>query len=402
MSIDFILSAFEQSITLDESAGKPVFLNTSVASNAVITLTLPVVDTAIQKAFYFRTRSLNSNNTDQNIHFYVDNTKWPLLTSTINPKNGLVTTNTHAGSSFITDDVGKDFLRDLALQLFGTIFGVDLFTNEEEVIGDIYSKCDVVANEITTLFNSIDKISGNNSFLNTDSASGEQYFDDSYTDTQNISRELFIQLLHSAPERFSNIQTDWLYNTTDDGFYRMPILAGDKITYKLTIRPSLDQRQTIQTSNKILLPRSYLVSLLVVNDGNLYNNVSVRDAIVEWRNLTPKPEITDPTHIRNWNTENVTNMSSLFLGDTLFNEDISLWNTAKVTDMSNMFNGASSFNHNIGGWNTSSVTTMTNMFKDALALKAIYPDLPDSPIISTVDTFYTENNFSFSVEKVVF
>jgi surface protein len=46
-----------------------------------------------------------------------------------------------------------------------------------------------------------------------------------------------------------------------------------------------------------------------------------------------------------------------------FNQPISYnvttdsWNTAKVIDMSFMFNGAILFNQNISGWNVGSVTT---------------------------------------------
>jgi surface protein len=66
-----------------------------------------------------------------------------------------------------------------------------------------------------------------------------------------------------------------------------------------------------------------------------------------------------------WNTASVTNMASMFNGATSFNQNIGAWNTASVTNMNSMFNGATSFNQDIGAWNTASVTSMNSMFSGA-------------------------------------
>ncbi len=68
-----------------------------------------------------------------------------------------------------------------------------------------------------------------------------------------------------------------------------------------------------------------------------------------------------------WDVSNVTNMNNMFNGATSSNQNIGSWNTANVTDMSSMFTGASSFNQNIGSWDTSKVTTMGFMFQNASA-----------------------------------
>jgi hypothetical protein len=59
--------------------------------------------------------------------------------------------------------------------------------------------------------------------------------------------------------------------------------------------------------------------------------------------------------------------SSMFIGATIFNGDITGWDTSAVADMSGMFFNAAAFNQNIGGWNTSSVEGMNYMFKGAAA-----------------------------------
>jgi surface protein len=86
-------------------------------------------------------------------------------------------------------------------------------------------------------------------------------------------------------------------------------------------------------------------------------------------------------NIGNWNTSKVTNMSSMFNRQPLFNQDISTktvtvgantytaWDTLNVTNMSGLFfipNGftTGSFNQNINNWNTIKVTNMSDMFSN--------------------------------------
>ncbi|VAW56208.1 Chitinase [hydrothermal vent metagenome] len=67
------------------------------------------------------------------------------------------------------------------------------------------------------------------------------------------------------------------------------------------------------------------------------------------------------------NLSEVTDMSSMFRGASIFNQNIGGWNVSSVTDMSFMFSGASAFNQNIGDWSVSSVTNMSSMFNEASA-----------------------------------
>ena len=64
------------------------------------------------------------------------------------------------------------------------------------------------------------------------------------------------------------------------------------------------------------------------------------------------------------NTDNVTNMSSMFQSCTrLTSFDLSHFNTSNVTDMSSMFSGCESLaSLDVSGFNTSNVTDMTGMF----------------------------------------
>ena len=68
-----------------------------------------------------------------------------------------------------------------------------------------------------------------------------------------------------------------------------------------------------------------------------------------------------------WNTENITDMTSMFSNAVVFNQDIGGWNTENVIRMNNMFFWALSFNQDIGNWNTGKVTNMSSMFNSARA-----------------------------------
>jgi hypothetical protein len=101
---------------------------------------------------------------------------------------------------------------------------------------------------------------GTSTLLKTD-LSGGKYLDD-HVSTTNISRELFNQLITTAPTRFTDT-TPQKYNTEEDGFYKLPILQGDTITFKMTIAPSTTQTTAVPTGPTSLLSRSYKVVMNV-------------------------------------------------------------------------------------------------------------------------------------------
>ena len=76
-------------------------------------------------------------------------------------------------------------------------------------------------------------------------------------------------------------------------------------------------------------------------------------------------KLTGPANINSWNVAALTNMTSMFNGCSLFNQNIGSWNTANVTTMQNMFAKAGSFNQNISGWNTAKLTRTSGMFEGA-------------------------------------
>jgi acyl dehydratase len=112
------------------------------------------------------------------------------------------------------------------------------------------------------LLRTIDKTNGSILGLHQDS-SGNYYFRDNAT-TSNISRELFNEMITRAPHRFNDM-TLYAYNAgINDGFYRLPILAGDTLSYKITIVSAAGQAAAVPTGRTSMDSRTYTVTLNII------------------------------------------------------------------------------------------------------------------------------------------
>ena len=98
-------------------------------------------------------------------------------------------------------------------------------------------------------------------------------------------------------------------------------------------------------------------------------------------------------------TSNITDMRSMFLGASSFNQPIGNWNTSNVTDMRSMFLGASSFNQPIGNWNTSNVTNMYGMFSGANSFNQPIGNWDTSIVVSMKGMFANAKNFNQPIEN---
>ena len=249
--VDFVLSALDSQIVLSESALISGNIDNLIC-DATINLVTQVSAAVLQSTFFFRT-GVNATTTAD---YYVDTSKWNDLQTTLNPKNGIVGN----GGYTANDGVGKDFLRDLARQLFGTYLGADLFINEDTIVSQINDRCDDIASEISTLLTNVDQIIGISTFMEEDEFQ-KKFLNDNIASPSNISRELLNQLESHAPWRFGNLATQYSYNNTDDGFYKMPILKDDTFTFKLTINPADTQ---LRFTGEHSIYRTYKVVLTVV------------------------------------------------------------------------------------------------------------------------------------------
>ena len=88
-----------------------------------------------------------------------------------------------------------------------------------------------------------------------------------------------------------------------------------------------------------------------VIDGTTYTKLS-RDAIT-------------PDNAATTCTTGITDMSSMFMSDRMFNQDIGHWDVSMVNNMSTMFQSADMFDQDIGNWAVSMVSDMSRMFEGA-------------------------------------
>ncbi len=90
----------------------------------------------------------------------------------------------------------------------------------------------------------------------------------------------------------------------------------------------------------------------------------------------------------------VTNMSRVFKGCSLFNGELNNWNTSQVILMDEMFRGAISFNQNIGSWKTSQVQVMRSMFQGAMAFNQNIGGWDTSNVLLMDSMFAHTRNFN--------
>jgi len=102
----------------------------------------------------------------------------------------------------------------------------------------------------------------------------------------------------------------------------------------------------------------------------------------------------NPSNIVFWDTSSVTNMGSMFLQATSFNQDIGGWDTSSVAEMGAMFRNATAFNQDIGSWDTSSVTNMFNMFVNATSFNQDIGSWDTSSVTNMSNMFNNATSFN--------
>ena len=106
----------------------------------------------------------------------------------------------------------------------------------------------------------------------------------------------------------------------------------------------------------------FLILLLLLGGKFAYAGCTVSGSMTKAKLTT---EATAGNDITTCDVSSLTDLSSVFINITGFNQDISAWDTSSVTNMTSMFDGARSFNQDISSWDVSSVTDMDYMFKGA-------------------------------------
>jgi hypothetical protein len=158
--------------------------------------------------------------------------------------------------------VKHDFIRYIALHLFNTIYGVDLFANENEMLENLAYHGEVTRVGIESVLDTISTTSADIT-MNTDN-SGNRYLTNTENSISNISRELLCQIGDNDPSRLSTI-----VNTP--GIQSIPFLENDSLNIKLTVATNPNQH-LLTGVNEIPL-RTYNVKLIMKTDISGLNTV---------------------------------------------------------------------------------------------------------------------------------
>jgi len=271
--VDFTLSGLNQTILMTTSGlldGAAIELETT---DATAVFYVKVSD--MTELFKFQTDSQSSNNdAASDIKYFVFNRKWPAALK-INPTHGMMNKTESSGmlgsAGMFTENkmlAKHDFIRYLSQQLFNTIHGVDLFSNESDLLENATYWGENVRVNINNILTGISTTSSDVS-MNYD-VSGNKYLTDTVTANTNICRELMRQMIAGAASRFSSITN----GTTPQS---LPFVENDSINFKVTFQSTATQNML--TGVESIPTRSYMVKLVMKNSvsgGNL--NTVVADS----------------------------------------------------------------------------------------------------------------------------
>jgi hypothetical protein len=227
------------------------------------------------------------------IRYYVFRKYWPTALN-LNPSHamldrdessGMLRPNTGGTGAYSADKslVKHDFLRYIALNLFNTIHGVDLFRNEEDLRENIAYYGEVARVGIMSVLDTVGTMSANIAMA-VDS-SGNRYSTNEDTTVTNISRELMRQIAVSAPGRL--VAIDDAEGGGGAGIQSIPLSENDTLNFKVVMEASPGQNAL---TNVAAIPaRTYNIKLIMKTSvavaggggggGGTYANTAATDSV---------------------------------------------------------------------------------------------------------------------------
>jgi len=260
-NIAFALPALDQAFTLIagelEGAAPP-----TLDFSAVAVYNIKLSD--MLAVFEYQTDSFDvSNAAATDIKYYVNSGAWP---ANLNPVHASMSSGemlATAGSIVAAKNLVKhDFVRFLADHLFNTPHGVDLFSNEDELLSDLVTKGATKATAIETILGNVDHA---HAVGGTDASTLKYSTNAQSTDT-NICRELMFQIINGDASRFGSIADSTAKQS-------VPIIAGDSLNFVLSISAADDQEDL--TGVGAFDVRKYKIQLNVVDSATPTNTVPV-------------------------------------------------------------------------------------------------------------------------------
>ena len=260
---DFVLTKFESDFIMGVAGdiySQPVE-PLDVDATAVLHVTLQ----QMKATFKFQTDASNVDDIlASDLKYYVYADQFPTLNPSLAKMDDTLSVSPilTKGSDNVNYATGvmrveDDYVRYLALKLFNTAYGVDLFSNVDTLISDLSNKGETAWDDIAAIMTAVDATNGNE--LTATDASGVKYLTETNTTDHNLTRELMKQMLVSNKSRFADIAAG------GDLIQSLPFVANDTISFKLTINAATDQH--LLTGLVSAIPaRSYGIKIVIDAD----------------------------------------------------------------------------------------------------------------------------------------
>lgn len=306
-AISLVLSDFQSSVTMDVSGQLYSEVENLPAYDATANFYCTVSN--MSNVFQYQTESESFATTaDLSMVFFVNlftqsgvkfsdasGVYWPKDPSGNpllgNPGNAVVEVATAVGSgdangAYLNSNMNitSDYIRYLALKLFNTQYGTDLFVNVDDMTQNLKTKMKFVQpyvgwTPVTTVGNTImtalSKASTyapqpysnmvNYTWTDSDSVSHTiKGLPSSDNTDANLTRSLMAQIETMQPARFANIQS----TIAPQG---LPFVAGDTISYTMTMNAADGQEELTGVSP--IPPRTYRIVLNILADETAVNTI---------------------------------------------------------------------------------------------------------------------------------
>jgi hypothetical protein len=274
-NINFSLTGLNQSFNLSTLA---LLDSSSVnldAADAAAVYYVRLSD--INNVFKYQADAFDVNDViSSDVKYYVFHRKWPAELK-INPSHAMMNKTESInmlgiGQGYMPNKslLKHDFIRYIALRLFNTIHGVDLFRNETDIQENSVYWGETVRHNIDGILSGISTTS--NSGTMSYDASGNKYLTNDSSGNTNLCRELMRQVAAGDASRFYN-------NGANDssGLKNIPFMENDTIVFKIILQAA--SGQNILTGVSEIPSRSYTIKLVMKN--TVTNSVNTNTVIVD-------------------------------------------------------------------------------------------------------------------------
>ena len=267
---EFVLHSFSSSVTMNVLTIVDDVIPGAIDLSAIAVFYMAQED--IQNVFQVYTDSDQITDISyEGMHYHIFMDNWP-GTLRLNPMNAMMDRPESANALFNASTpsemlVKHDFIRYLSQKLFNTPMATDLFSNESELLNHLNSLGEVVYQDIsatlwkyaTTSSRPVPEDVTSGFIINP--VTGLKATTNDLPTLDNLGFVLTNKLLETLPHRVNNLQLG------PTNLFRLPILAGDTISFTFTINPCPGQNEL--TGVPTFEGRTYKIRIVIDNGSHI-------------------------------------------------------------------------------------------------------------------------------------